>query len=196
MKKLTNKKKVILLLSSYFIILFTAKSKNNSDELVYNDDFNIYTNQLYGSYKDTHIFIGSKYFIENIKDTNDKNIYIIDDRYNFDPDMSICNSYKITNLKEIKQLLNMLLEYNNKYPSNWNRTYNSMKNEWLIHNICYYLNHEKERTAQVDFDNSDEELYLSFLNIINEIFNDRFDELLKDEFEKNNISKIKSLKKN
>lgn len=184
---MNNKKKSILLLFSYFIILFTIKTKNNDKEIKYNDNFNIYTDNLYATYKDYSIYIKNISSINN-EPENTKDIYIIDDRYSFDPDMSICNSYKINTLKEINMYLKLLTEYEKKYPSNWNRSINSMKNEWIIHNICYYLNHEKERTKQVDFDNSDELLYSNIINIINEISGNRLNELIDD-----NNSKLKRI---
>ena len=54
---MNNKKKSILLLFTYFIILFTIKTKNNDKEIKYNDNFNIYTDNLYATYKDYSIYI-------------------------------------------------------------------------------------------------------------------------------------------
>ena len=87
--------------------------------------------------------------------------------------MSICNSNQIKNRNDQIEILKIILEYENKYPSNWNRNLDSMMNEWIIHNICYELNLEKPRTEQVDLDNNDEKKY-SFifhlvLNAINEL---------------------------
>ena len=44
-----------------------------------------------------------------------------------------------------------------------------MKNEWLIHNICYKLNIEQNRTSEVDLDNNEEEKYQHFMKILIEV---------------------------
>ena len=91
--------------------------------------------------------------------------------------MSVCNSYNFNKNEDINTIINLLLEYEKQNPSEWNRTFKSMKNEWIIHNICYFLNIQKSRTEQVDFDNSDEAVYLNYLRIIKEIFNTNNSEL-------------------
>ena len=47
-----------------------------------------------------------------------------------------------------------------------------MKNEWFIHNLCYYLGLETHRTSEVDLDNNDEENYQDLLAIIRALLND------------------------
>ena len=34
-------------------------------------------------------------------------------------------------------ILNLLLEYEKNDPSDWYRSFRSMKDEWLMHNFCY-----------------------------------------------------------
>ena len=167
---MNREKKALFLLWTYIIILFTPKIKshNRKINITYNDNY-IYEETPYARYNSKDIYIiGVKKAPELV---NDENIYIIDDRTDNDPDMSICNSYQFKNTNEINAIINLLLEYERKNPSDWNRSFKSMKNEWIIHNICYNLNIQKGRTSQVDFNNSDEETYLEYLKMIKEILN-------------------------
>ena len=172
MNNINNKKKALLLLWTYIVLFFTPKVKNNTkNEIVYNDNY-IYEQTPYASYKDKLIYICGVEYIKNNKNIdNTDNIYIIDDRRDKDSDMSICNSYQIKSIQEINTLINLLIEYENNDPTIWQRSFKSMKNEWIIHNICYYLNIEKDRTKQVDFINDDEITYLEWLKILKEILN-------------------------
>ena len=166
--KLSAKKKAILLITSYLVILLTPKlTREKKDTITYNDEFNIRYNHLYATYNDRDIYIGHKYYIE-MMDKNNKDIYIIDERASKNPDLSVCNSYKYR-LKMIKEITKILMEYEEKYPSKWDRTYESLIREWIIHNICYFLNLETTRTEQVDLDNSDEAFYADYKQIIDEI---------------------------
>ena len=173
---MNKEKKALLLLWTYLIILFTPKTKSNDSKnnITYNDDY-IYEENPYATYKTKDIYIVGKDLAKELKDND--NIYIIDDRCDEDPDMSICNSYQFKNINDIDNILNLLIEYEDKYPSDWNRTIKSMKNEWLIHNICYFLNIEKSRTEQVDFNNADEEIYLNFLKFFKEIIDTNNNEI-------------------
>ena len=174
-----------------FIITFTVKSSNQSKDIkiTYNDSFRVNGCHTFATYKDKEIIIGSKHFIESLNQ-NDNNIYIIDERFSSDPDLSICESHKIYHLTQMKDILDILMEYEQRYPSKWDRTYKSMLNEWIIHNICYYLKHEIERTKQVDFDNSDEQLYINIRTIINELLNNQLDDIIADELDKQKAKQL------
>ncbi|MDE5888487.1 MAG: hypothetical protein K2H20_00535, partial [Bacilli bacterium] len=75
------------------------------------------------------------------------------------PDMCIYNSYKIKESSIIMEVLLILEEYEKENPSNWNRTLDSMYNEWIVHNICYGLNYRIRSTEHVDLDNEDEAIF-------------------------------------
>ena len=173
---MNREKKALLLLWTYIIIFFTPKIKahKNNPKITYNDNY-IYEESPYGTYNQKDIYIIS---VEKAKELDNKtdNIYIIDDRLDNDPDMSICSSYKF-NSNDIENILNLLIKYEEKYPSDWDRSFKSMKNEWVIHNICYFLNIQKARTEQVDFNNSDEDTYLNWLRMLKEILNTNSNEL-------------------
>ena len=86
----------------------------------------------------------------------DDNIYVIDSRYDDDPNMIVYNSYKIKSLEEIKEILKILKEYERQYPSKWERSILSMEYEWIVHNLAYYLNIYPENSKDVDLNNTDE----------------------------------------
>ena len=47
------------------------------------------------------------------------------------------------------------------YPSVWERSIESMRNEWEVHNWAYRFDYKKNRTTDVDFNIGDEEKYSS-----------------------------------
>lgn len=166
---MTSRKKALLLLWTYVVLIFVPKFKNKSNkEVIYNKDY-IYELTPYAKYNNQDIYIVGKDYAKDNVDENTKGIYIIDDRLDDDPDLSICNSYKYKNIEDIDTILNLLLEYEKNDPSDWYRSFRSMKDEWLMHNFCYYMHIQKDRTKQVDFNNGDEEIYLDFLKFIKEV---------------------------
>ena len=84
--------------------------------------------------------------------------------------MEIYNSYEFRNRDEMMDILEVLQEYERRYPTNWYRTNPSMMNEWRIHNILYDISFERSHTREVDFDNLDEEIYDS--KLLTKIFKD------------------------
>ena len=171
MKQLDRNKKIFFLLSTYIILLTTPKIKNNDNTITFNENYVIEDNVPFATYNNREIYIGNQEFIERIKDSNSPDIYIIDDRNNKDPDMAICNSFKIKTYREMTSILRVILEYEKEYPSKWDRTLESMEKEWLIHNLCYFLNIRTERTEEVDLNNKDEDKYSSYKNILLDIYN-------------------------
>ena len=169
----TNKqKKALILLMTYIVILFTPKLKKSQPSITYNPNYEITEDMEFAHYNDYHIYIGSKDYIDKIYDKDTHNIYIIDERDNSNPNVEIYNSAFIVSNKQRLTILKILLEYEKMYPTAWNRTLNSMENEWFIHNLCYYLNLETHRTSEVDLDNNDEENYKNLLAIIRTLLND------------------------
>lgn len=170
MKKINKRKKAIIMLYTYIIMVLSPKTNNNKEknEINYNNKYSIQDN-LFATYNNKFIYIGTEHNINKILSLDSNNIYIYDKRNSNNPDIAIYNSYKINNIEDIKIILEILLEYENKYPTNWHRTIKSMENEWLIHNICYKLNIEPNRTSEVDLDNNEEERYQHFIKILIEV---------------------------
>jgi hypothetical protein len=120
-----------------------------------------------GYYKGTtetgkHIYIGKDknystalngVMLLDLRDTN-----IDSDTQEHDPDIRIINSYKITNVVEQNQILDILDEYIENTPSTypWIRTRNSLLVEWDVHNDVYMRGFAREKTRHVDFNNLDE----------------------------------------
>lgn len=159
MKNLDRNKKVFLLLSMYILILFSPKKVNRDYDIRCNSDYCITSDEPYARYKDGSIYIGDIEYIKSIVDSNSNDIYIIDDRKSLNPDMAICDSHKIRDKKFMNEIIDLLLEYEKENPSNWNRTKESMINEWIMHNISYDLDFKRESTERVDLDNKDEKKY-------------------------------------
>ena len=123
-----------------------------SYEIVTKDDY-------FANYSNGRVFIGNKYRIDRINNAEENDVLIIDGRKNEDPYIKILSSYKINDPNVRNEILEIVQEYEKMYPSNWDRSINSMKVEWFIHNILYNLNYKTERTQDVDFNNSEQEIY-------------------------------------
>ncbi len=88
-------------------------------------------------------------------------VIALDERGIKDPNIRVIDSHRITDINKMKKIIEEILEYDkseNEY--NWNRSAKSMEREWLVHNICYFLGIETQRTSSVDFTNSEEDIYL------------------------------------
>ncbi len=159
MEKLNNenfyrKKKVFTLILAYILSVFVCKSCNKNKDYTTIEDNNIYTVE----YNDRFIYISNDYNIERIRDDESNNIYIVDLRNEKDPAMHIHNSYRIRNLYEMKTILEILKEYENKYPSNWDRSISSMELEWILHNVLFEFDKLEDHSRCVDLNNADENI--------------------------------------
>ena len=45
------------------------------------------------------------------------------------------------------------------YPSEWDRSLESMRLEWFCHNASYYMNYKIDSSYEVDLNNKDEDKY-------------------------------------
>lgn len=166
MKKYILRDGALIIASSLLIALsFKEKCpKLTNDGLTTNDresDF---------SYSNGDIYIGDLNFInQKQENASVSDVFVVDERLTDDPNMIILDSYRIKTLKEQKEILKCLLEYEALYPTDWDRSLYSMELEWTIHNILYDLDYEKERTKSVDLNNDDEFVYrvLSLFQIVN-----------------------------
>ncbi len=155
--KTNNKKKIIILLGLYLAILLSPKIKSDDkkNEIISDSKYS------YINYNDKKVIIVSSEYFNYIYDKESNNIYIIDFRDRENSNFEIVESYKIRDKSEMEDIINMLVSYNQKEPSNWNRSFDSMINEWQVHNICYYLGYDIDSTEHVDLDNDDENKYKS-----------------------------------
>lgn len=105
-----------------------------------------------------YVYIGNKAFLKSIY-PRENCIFVEDQRCGDDPNMKVYFSSDINSAEEREEILQILQEYESRYPSEWNRTTESMRLEWLMHNLSYQLHYEKVRTGDVDLNNGDEEYY-------------------------------------
>lgn len=109
--------------------------------------------------------VKSKDMIDRVKKESFNDIIVLDARSELDPNMEIISSYEITDKEARNDVIEIIMEYEKMFPSEWSRSIESMRLEWLIHNILYDIDYERHRTDNVDFDNSDEKEYNNqFLN--------------------------------
>ncbi len=148
-----KKKKVLFFITSVILITTVRAKKLN------NSDYNIVDKDYYATYLGGKVYIGSKGYINKLDDITNNDILIIDERYKEDPNIRVKDSYKINNNNDRKNIIRIILDYEKRYPSDWDRSYKSMLFEWKVHNILYQLGYNKKRTSEVDFNNEDEYIY-------------------------------------
>lgn len=134
---------------------YASYKTNNIENLEYeilNDN-----NKAYATYEDGYVYIGDERYINNLKNIDEHDVLIksIPEK----EDMKIMSSYLIKDKKKRNEIINILNNYKETHNTSWNRSIDSMKLEWYIHNLLYELNYKKERTADVDFANEEENKY-------------------------------------
>ena len=129
------------------------------DERIYPRYKIIMKNNIFAQYSEGNVYIGDKKFLESLKDIKDKDVLVLDNRHESDPTIKVLSSYKITDNNLQNEIIRILLEYEEKYPSAWNRSMKKMKIEWTAHNLLYYFDYQVNRTIDVDFNNGDENTY-------------------------------------
>lgn len=117
--------------------------------------------EAFASYSDGLIYIGDIDYINSLENINSCDILVIDQRDKADPNMVICDSCVINNKDIRNDILGVLCEYEKMYPSDWDRSIESMRFEWFCHNVAYYFNYRVEDSYEVDLNNADEEKYNS-----------------------------------
>lgn len=131
----------------------------------YNPKYEIVAEQNgpFGRYSNGDIYIGNNEYILSVINKARKNDILIVIGYEhddeLDPNASIISSYRITDKEERNEILTVLKKYDSMYNTEWDRTIESMRVEWTVHNMLYDLHYERARTKNVDLDNSEEELY-------------------------------------
>ena len=94
-----------------------------------------------------------------IEYVNENDIIVLDQREDDNPSMQIISSHKISDKNIRNDIIEIIMEYEKRNPSAWNRTPESMRLEWFVHNFFYNLNYKRNHTDNVDLDNNDEEQY-------------------------------------
>ena len=137
-------KKTICISTALFLSTFVSANKTN-------------VKGKYASYSKGNVYISSETPYELTDNPYD--VFVLDRRSKNNPNMKVCNSCRILSVEEQQEIIDILLRYEEEYPSRWERSKESLQKEWLVHNLLYSFGIEIERTRDVDFDNEDEEVY-------------------------------------
>ena len=105
------------------------------------------------------VFIGDEEYLSSLKNIDENDILILDNRNYPEPNIKVYSSYKISDRAVRDEILEIICKYEEIYPSDWDRSIESMRLEWFIHNIFYDCNILKDRCADVDFNNNSEIIY-------------------------------------
>ena len=151
-------KRKLLAISASLVIL---ASYYNVDH-VYNPTYEIMdenSNGPFACYSCGNIYIGSRSYLNSLSNINENDILVEDQRFTEDPNMKIYSSYRIHDKDIRNEILEVLCLYEECYPSPWDRSIESMRLEWFMHNLSYEFNNQTHRTQDVDLDNAEEEYY-------------------------------------
>ena len=154
-KNLKIRKACLLLTTSFLLCAYSRY------EHVYNPTYVITEDEPYfATYSNGRIYIGTEKEIKAIKDQITKNdIIVYDQREGDDPNMQIVSSYRINDKDIRNEILEVLLIYEQLYPSKWDRTIETMRLEWLVHNMSHVFNYKTDHSDDVDLDNDDQQKY-------------------------------------
>lgn len=156
MKKIKIFKKNILI----FVLSSIALTSSYQKEEVVPYYVVTLNEDAFGDYSNGSVYIGNEKYLESLKGLDEDNdVLVLDGRDSDDPYMRILNSYVVDDEKQMKEIIALLCEYEKMYPSSWERMEDTLYREWVVHNICYFIHYETNRTTDVDFNNADESLY-------------------------------------
>ena len=152
-----NKKRLLCATAACLILGAYAYTRKNE----YSPNYTIlnYEDGPFACYSDGYVYIGSKEYLDNLDNISPKDILILDDRADKDPNMEIYNSYLINDKEQRNEILEIITYYEMLYPSEWDRSIESMRLEWYFHNVGYYLNYRTSDAKEVDLNNGDEKKY-------------------------------------
>lgn len=156
--KTKDKKRILLLAGASCIIIAAYPYKH-----IYHPSYEILGDDAkpFAKYSLGYVYIGDEEYLDSLKNLNDTDVLVLDERRSEKPNMSVYHSCNIKNKDIRNEILEIMCYYESIDPSDWNRTIESMRLEWFCHNMGYYLNYQTNRTEQVDLDNKDEEKYNS-----------------------------------
>ena len=151
-----NEKRKLLRKKIVLLSLISLLCSFNCYEHVYNPSYEILIDdKAFAKYSKGKIYIGDEEFLKDIE-VNEGDILVEDQRFGDNPNMQIYCSSDICDKDIRNEILEVLCRYEECYPSPWDRTIESMRVEWFMHNFSFQLNHRQDRTRDVDLDNEDE----------------------------------------
>jgi hypothetical protein len=148
-----KQKKLALGILLLFLLNCNKDSINNSVLT------SVVSEEGFGEYSKGRIFVGDQAYLDSL-DVKEGDVLVLDERDGSNPNMKVYNSAMITDEKDIESIISYLLHYEEIDPSDWNRTFLSMKKEWLWHNISYAIRLRRDLSKDVDLDNADENNFI------------------------------------
>ena len=140
------KKKFILVTAAVFTFAFFKHDHE------YTPNYELLSDgEAFASYNDGLVYIGNQEFLDNIQEVHEHDVLVLDERNKLDKNVKIYSSYKINDKDTRNDIICVICEYDNMYPSDWNRSIETMRLEWFVHNLLYNLHYQVDRTKDVDF---------------------------------------------
>jgi hypothetical protein len=151
--------KKLTLFSSLIPLLFVLNSSSfkKKDKSFYRNGLKISKGKI--EYSKGVIYIGSHDYLDSIENINSSDLLAYDGREDNDPNIRLYDSFKIRNYDTREEIIEGLLYYEELYPTDWNRTKNSLSREWTAHNFAHIFGFKHHRTTDVDLNNADEMVY-------------------------------------
>ena len=151
--------------------IFLSMSLGLASYICYDHPYNNYVSinsdesGAIGYYSKGRVFIGDHIYIKSLMGNIRPGDVLIEQGYratgdeSLDPNYKIYSSFLIDDKDDRNTILNLLLWYDEQHSFGFNRSLDSLRVEWTVHNILYELGIEKNRTKDVDLNNDDEEKF-------------------------------------
>ncbi len=91
-----------------------------------------------------------------VQSSGENSYFAVDRRTSADPEIVVYDSWRADSDALIRKLCGILLEHEAAHPSQWNRTLDSMAEEWEMHNAAYQIDYKTDRAKDVNLNNADE----------------------------------------
>lgn len=104
-----------------------------------------------------NLYVVSPELDRDAQSVGENDYFAVDRRANKDPEFVVMSSYRADTDALIRQLCQFLLDHETAYPTDWDRTLESMVDEWKMHNLAYSMNYKLDHSADVNLNNADEE---------------------------------------
>ena len=150
-------RKRLLALATAAALLYGVNASDRRNKDYYRPSFVIQKGSV--KYSRGTIYIGDNDYLDALEDLAPGDILVEDDRTGADPDLRVRESSNIHNLDIRHEIICALLCYEEVFPTDWERSEDSMINEWIAHNFLSMFNYKTHRTNDVDFNNKDEDVY-------------------------------------
>ncbi len=103
------------------------------------------------------LYIVTKDLDQNAQTVGENDFFALDRRTAADPEYIVMNSYLAGTDGVIRALCQRLLEHEELYPTDWERTLESMVSEWKMHNMAYAMGYKTDHSQHVNLNNADED---------------------------------------